>query len=1106
MSKMTHIAIKLTTNTLFFFQLIFANAANWAQLAGERAQNTATPYIPDKWHRNQKTSVRPMWSARWGHALVVLNQAVARSYLTEEENSARAKNDRPVLVLLGGDDGLFGDSNNNTQDMGIGSGKLRNDVWIGELAHGSQTSWRVDDKYFNGGNNTFNPGLIRSEMRWFLSNPGRIAPQSWPSESGRTTPLYYDEWIACQDSMKDDLIDPTICDDPPTYCFRDILLPGCQPQAIWKEDNMWSPRRGHGAVVANNKIFLIGGRAREQNRIDETRLVGGIDGHKRFETMKDHSTIREDLVLKNDIWISEDGSGSSWTLVNPGCRDPQEEVLMQSEVWSRDLSEPSLPKIVGTLGSKCYRTSDCYGISECRGLGNTHEKVCVCPMFSPREHHSVAVQHRFKINDDSSVFAEDVIYVVGGFINVKHAFCSNRSCGPSDGYRLAIDDAWMSSDGRNWFQFKPAFSLSFVGRGGHTSLIVRPSYQLGNVSKIDGSDRLLILGGEALNPYELNTTYLNDVWEVALPTEPCCVPSDGCTDESRIHNESCLPSATDWEVITHNSEWPARAFHTSVYEPSSSSNQFLHRIYLMGGKNATRDFSDVWTWNLANDAKWQCDFCSDDAGIEEKHLAPTSDQKVAKRSATDAYLCIDSPLSSMKKFGLPSLDKDTKFLNYTPRSTTLLLNDTDIATAADVGVTTIKELASADLYRILKLRGFDYPGIIAREIRNVCYLRAISLAFVKKCAIEELQDSFFHQFFFREAGHANDETSAISCGRGGNSNPCDAGDWDGCTPIPGLAEVDVHGLGNVAVPQIKHNVSSVVEELFCRRIPRSRCYSASAFLDNRVVTVGGKSSNSTTLYRDVWTRDETFPRAFISLKPKSRTSQSKFVFDSSEAGAYFEYKIIKGNDDIIPWSVTTKSMGVDVSWIGRGWYTLFVRSVDPSGNRDVLFSNEVNVFSWYYVPPIPWGVLSGCALATLALVVGGYFEYRRRKRRAVMERFTLRRMRRKFKLKSNGAELTYQSSLPRDVQNIDKVVGGHSTPHQSRRSSSLRNYIGYDESQRKHESHLISKVDHRSNDNYRSGNVRRRRKQIVPVEVEAKRRRNRNTDRNRSTIQMNHDE
>ena len=56
----------------------------------------------------------PMWSARWGHAVVVLNQPTPRSYLTEEKNSERLLDANPVLVLLGGDDGLPRDTLNVT--------------------------------------------------------------------------------------------------------------------------------------------------------------------------------------------------------------------------------------------------------------------------------------------------------------------------------------------------------------------------------------------------------------------------------------------------------------------------------------------------------------------------------------------------------------------------------------------------------------------------------------------------------------------------------------------------------------------------------------------------------------------------------------------------------------------------------------------------------------------------------------------------------------------------------------------------------------------------------------------------------------------------------
>ena len=133
---------------------------------------------------------------------------------------------------------------------------------------------------------------------------------------------------------------------------------------------MRSPRRGLGAAVANGKVFVVGGQAREYARIDDSRLFGGLAVQNRIETVKEHSTIREDLVLKNDIWSSGD-EGVTWQLVNPGCKDPQEDVLMQTEVWSRDHSNQSIPKFVGSISSKCVTSSDCYGVAECKALGHT---------------------------------------------------------------------------------------------------------------------------------------------------------------------------------------------------------------------------------------------------------------------------------------------------------------------------------------------------------------------------------------------------------------------------------------------------------------------------------------------------------------------------------------------------------------------------------------------------------------------------------------------------------------------------------------------------------------------------------------------------------------
>lgn len=846
---------------------------------------------------------------------------------------------------------------------------------------GSQSAWQIDDRYYLE-DGKFSFDLIRSQMKWTEVNPGRMPPPFWPTDQQRVTPLTNEDWMACQDSIKHKLVDPTICNPPPIFCYDNILIPGCYEQAVWKKDNMWSPRRGFGAAVANDKIFVIGGRAREYARIHDTRLVGGISG-QRIESMRDHSTIREEEKLKNDVWSSDD-QGRTWKLVNPGCKDHQQDILLETEVWSRNSSDPFMRKNVGSIGSKCFLSSDCAGVAECRALGNTNERVCVCPMFSPRERHTLSVQRRFSIQDDGSVYEEDVMYVVGGFSSVKQAFCEDRSCGPADGYKVALDDVWMSADGVDWVQIKNAFDShsSFVGRGGHTSLVIRMSF--GNNTQ-DERDRLLIFGGKTAHPQELSTIFLNDIWELPLPTTPCCKPSMPCAGDFE-----CVPRSSDLNVLSSNAEWAERSGHVTVYEPPSSTNSFQPRVYLSGGENANNIFSDVWCWSIGlGGNNWRRDFAS--------NKSSNSTTLDITASSDDSYLSIDSPLSALKRFELPSLDLDGTLNNFSAHSVSPILTNTHFAAMSDANISTIEDLAHADLYTVLKLRGFDYPGRVAREgIPNICLLREVALEVVRKCALKATTTE-------------QPNTKSTDCGRGGDTIPCSRDDWDGCSPMEGVSVVDVHGLGNVKVPvSIDYNLtSSMVEELFCRQQPPGRTLAAGAFFNNKFGIIGGLDSHRKRLYRDVWTRDEESPRAIITKRPASFTPQFQFFFDSNEDGAHvFEYKLFRDGQSLIDWTTTTASIGVDVSWLddkkggpGKGWYTIFVRAIDPAGNRDSLFSTKTNVARWLYVPPIPWAFVAGGIITGLVLIVGGYFEYRRRRRKAILQRFALRRLKRKFKLK-----------------------------------------------------------------------------------------------------------
>ena len=160
-------------------------------------------------------------------------------------------------------------------------------------------------------------------MTWSQTNIGSEAPPFWPRGHPKEgTPITFDEWIVCQDYFDGKRSKDVQCDESD---FPSV-------ESEFKGENMWSPRRGHAAVVANGALFVIGGRSREQVRIDDERLVGGVM-ESRVTSSRDYLTVREHTVLKNDIWVSRDGLGKKWSLVTIGCRDPQEDILTRTEVW-----------------------------------------------------------------------------------------------------------------------------------------------------------------------------------------------------------------------------------------------------------------------------------------------------------------------------------------------------------------------------------------------------------------------------------------------------------------------------------------------------------------------------------------------------------------------------------------------------------------------------------------------------------------------------------------------------------------------------------------------------------------------------------------------------
>ena len=114
-----------------------------------------------------------------------------------------------------------------------------------------------------------------------------------------------------------------------------------------------------------------------------------------------------------------------------------------------------------------------------------------------------------------------------------------------------------------------------------------------------------------------------------------------------------------------------------------------------------------------------------------------------------------------------------------------------------------------------------------------------------------------------------------------------------------------------------------------------------------------------------------------------------------------------GGEDECPFWERIKGPGVDADRCSyrTGKYLFYVRSVDPAGNPDPTYDTvRYNMLRWDYVQPLPVHLIVGGCLGVCLLAWLVYMEIRRRKRKAAMQRYAIKRMRRKFKASQKDAK------------------------------------------------------------------------------------------------------
>jgi hypothetical protein len=217
--------------------------------------------------------------------------------------------------------------------------------------------------------------------------------------------------------------------------------------------------------------------------------------------------------------------------------------------------------------------------------------------------------------------------------------------------------------------------------------------------------------------------YFNDIWTAPLSgNQP--------TNWERLEVPGPAPPVPPEDPFAM--PWEPRTGHTVALEPGTPANQNVRTLYLYGGFNNGTFLDDCWAWRLDDSEEmWRQDFTP--AAYYSTGVG--SDFVYRKKSPSAYYVTPDSDLSMMQRFWVPT---DPPEGDGIPLERRTYLTEEDVATMKSVGLHTIRDLADAGLYTVLKLRGFDYPQVPMEErlhLDKICDYRALAIGLVQKCSL-----------------------------------------------------------------------------------------------------------------------------------------------------------------------------------------------------------------------------------------------------------------------------------------------------------------------------------------------------------------------------------
>ncbi|RHY65354.1 hypothetical protein DYB30_000429 [Aphanomyces astaci] len=436
------------------------------------------------------------------------------------------------------------------------------------------------------------------------------------------------------------------------------------------------------------------------------------------------------------------------------------------------------------------------------------------------------------------------------------------------------------------------------------------------------------------------TTWQGQLWLVGGRTSPSTVPGSDEDSQQLLNDIWTSANGITWTLADSAAPWSPRGKHAALgVEADPATNTSAYMIVLYG-ENDDTFLGDVWTMQAAIDG----------AALPMVWVPD-----------------FDPVLSLVRQYVTPTRIHTITDLTNVPLDIVINLRTTQDVPVCDYIAVAKLVVAQCTIAPV------DYDG---KEFENVKVLKGKNAEVVA----------------------ALDAASASAVASSA---------WDGCAHR-GTATLDWVTLKYVwpevgGIPQVDtKDPFPNVQNSACKWTPKARSSFAAIQHNHLVYVFGGKVDNR-VFDNSAWYRDPTIPKAKLTSVPESYSHTTTFTFESAKAGTIFQYHVIDMVEQLVVRNWTNCLHQVDfVDWLDGGLHRFRLRAIDPAGNVESTFDDGRNEYVWVYVPRPPWNLIIAMLVLFFVMCLGVFLEWRRRRKQAAMERYAMKRMRRKMRGKKKG--------------------------------------------------------------------------------------------------------